>query len=316
MDVSLRKLREIVKDRKAWRAAGKPGVLHFMGSQRVKHDWATEQQQNESRTRKWNCYLSQKSRCRHLGIIQEVILNSLPLEWGRGTGSSTFWNALKVRVHGGRAGGPWNVKCWHQTQVRVSRVRCILERSSGYELKGRSPKNTGLREPSLEHLQPSWEWGSGSFSFRYSQGSLPAWAIMQDRVPTATPCGLEKQQQALSILNMEVKSKSLSCVQLWETIVYTVHGILQTRTLEWVAFPFSRGSSRPKDRTQVSCIAGRFFTSWATRKAPSECGCGVKSTPFWIAMLRKKIKIGTSFWERHSLPGNKACWLLINRMGR
>ena len=38
MDVSLRKLPEMVKDRKAWRAAGKPGVLHFMGSQRVKHD--------------------------------------------------------------------------------------------------------------------------------------------------------------------------------------------------------------------------------------------------------------------------------------
>ena len=40
-----------------------------------------------------------------------------------------------------------------------------------------------------------------------------------------------------------------------------VHGILQVIILEWVAFPFSRGSSQPKDQTQVSCIAGRFFTS-------------------------------------------------------
>ena len=40
----------------------------------------------------------------------------------------------------------------------------------------------------------------------------------------------------------------------------SVHGILQTRILEWVAVPFSRGFSRPRDRTQVSCIAGRFFT--------------------------------------------------------
>ena len=40
-----------------------------------------------------------------------------------------------------------------------------------------------------------------------------------------------------------------------------IHGILQPRILEWVAFPFSRGSSQPRDRTQVSCIAGRFFTS-------------------------------------------------------
>ena len=48
---------------------------------------------------------------------------------------------------------------------------------------------------------------------------------------------------------------------------YTVHGILQARILEWVAFPFSRGSSQTRDRTQVSCNAGRFFTSRATRKA-------------------------------------------------
>ena len=47
---------------------------------------------------------------------------------------------------------------------------------------------------------------------------------------------------------------------------YTVHGILQARILEWVAFPFSRGSSQPRDQTRVSCIAGRFFTSWATRE--------------------------------------------------
>ena len=41
---------------------------------------------------------------------------------------------------------------------------------------------------------------------------------------------------------------------------YTVHGILQARILEWVAFHFSRGSSQPRDRTQVSHIAGGFFT--------------------------------------------------------
>ena len=48
---------------------------------------------------------------------------------------------------------------------------------------------------------------------------------------------------------------------------YTVHGILQARILEQVAFPFSRGSSQPRDQTQVSSIAGGFFTSWATREA-------------------------------------------------
>ena len=58
-----------------------------------------------------------------------------------------------------------------------------------------------------------------------------------------------------------------SCPTLCDPMDYTVCGILQTRILAWVAFPFSRGSSQPRDQTQVSCTAGRFFTSWATREA-------------------------------------------------
>ena len=50
----------------------------------------------------------------------------------------------------------------------------------------------------------------------------------------------------------------------------SVHGILQKRILEWVAISFSRGSSRPRDRTWVSRIAGRRSTLWATRKAHHE----------------------------------------------
>ena len=90
----------------------------------------------------------------------------------------------------------------------------------------------------------------------------------------------------------KVKVKSLSHVWLWDPMDcslpgssahgifqarvlewgaiarnYTVHGILQARILEWLAFPFSRGSSQPRDQAQVSHIAGRFFTSWATREA-------------------------------------------------
>ena len=49
---------------------------------------------------------------------------------------------------------------------------------------------------------------------------------------------------------------------------YTVHGILQARILEWVAVPFFRESSQPKDRTQVSHFAGEFFTSWVTKEGP------------------------------------------------
>ena len=49
----------------------------------------------------------------------------------------------------------------------------------------------------------------------------------------------------------------------------SVHGILQARVLEWVAIPFPRGSSWPRDRTQVSCPEVRFSTLWATREAHS-----------------------------------------------
>ena len=47
---------------------------------------------------------------------------------------------------------------------------------------------------------------------------------------------------------------------------FSVHGIFQARVLEWVAISLSRGSSRPRNRTQVSHIAGRHCTVWATRK--------------------------------------------------
>ena len=50
-------------------------------------------------------------------------------------------------------------------------------------------------------------------------------------------------------------------------ILYQLSHKESPRILEWVTYPFSRGSSRPRNWTRVSCIAGRFFTSWATREA-------------------------------------------------
>ena len=62
-----------------------------------------------------------------------------------------------------------------------------------------------------------------------------------------------------------------SCLTLCDTMecVHVVHGILQARTLERVTFPFSRGFLQPKDWTHVSGLAGRSFTSWATREITS-----------------------------------------------
>ena len=78
------------------------------------------------------------------------------------------------------------------------------------------------------------------------------------------------------ILNVLVKwsersEVAQSCPTLCDPVDYSlpgssVHGILQARILEWVAISFSRGSSRSRDQNQVSRIADRFFTDWATRE--------------------------------------------------
>ena len=64
-------------------------------------------------------------------------------------------------------------------------------------------------------------------------------------------------------------------------------GILQARMLEWVAFPFSRGSSQPRDWTQVSRIAGRFSTVWATREAHLMVGVTQKKERKWAKYFRQ-----------------------------
>ena len=64
-------------------------------------------------------------------------------------------------------------------------------------------------------------------------------------------------------------SISSSCPTLCNPMDCTVHGILQAKILECVAFHFSRGSSQARDQTQVSHIAGRYFTRWASRESPN-----------------------------------------------
>ena len=78
--------------------------------------------------------------------------------------------------------------------------------------------------------------------------------------PGPTKEGLELELPVAAPDPVKVKVAQ-SCLTLCNPMDYTVHGILQARIPEWVAFPFSRGSSQPRDQTQVSRIAGRFFTS-------------------------------------------------------
>ena len=66
---------------------------------------------------------------------------------------------------------------------------------------------------------------------------------------------------------------------------FSIHGILQARILEWVTISFSRGSSRPRYRTLVSCIGGRRFNLWATREDHDKPRCILNSRD--IALLTK-----------------------------
>ena len=76
------------------------------------------------------------------------------------------------------------------------------------------------------------------------------------------------------------------CPTLCNPMDYTVHGILQARILEWVAFPLCRGSPQPRDRTQVSGIAAGFFASWATGK-PKNTEVGSLSLLQWLFPTQK-----------------------------
>ena len=73
-------------------------------------------------------------------------------------------------------------------------------------------------------------------------------------------------EQSDSVVHTDMKVLvAQECLTLRDPVDYSppgssVLGILLPRILEWVAMPFPRGSSRPRDQTQVSCIAGRFFT--------------------------------------------------------
>ena len=91
-------------------------------------------------------------------------------------------------------------------------------------------------------------------------------------------------------------------------------GLFQARILEWAAVPFSRGSSQPRDRNQVSCIAGRFFTIWATREIP------VLTGKEWLKHLTGKLRgnhlvmvtqpLILCHLVKGSPRGRRACFLL------
>ena len=103
-------------------------------------------------------------------------------------------------------------------------------------------------------------------------------SLLQGIVPTqGSNLGLLHCRWILYHLSHQKKKKKKEVAQLCPTLCdptdcsllgSSIHGIFQARVLEWVAISFSRESYQPRDRTQVSHIAGRFLTVWVIREAP------------------------------------------------
>ena len=113
----------------------------------------------------------------------------------------------------------------------------------------------------------------------WKQGVEPG---SSSRVGVGCPVSLRGWDRVRKGKERKVKATQ-SCPTLCDPMDYAVHGVLQTIILEWVAFPFFRDSSQPRDWTQVSHIAGRFSTSWAIREArakaiskPSQLKCPIR----------------------------------------
>ena len=130
-------------------------------------------------------------------------------------------------------------------QIQVS---CIVGDSLPAEPQGK-PKNTGMG--SLSFLQ------EGFLSQELNWGLLHCrWILYQ----------LSYQGSPDNVITLERKSEvAQSCLTLCDPMDCSlpgssVCGIFQAIVLEWIAISFSRGSSRPRDQTRVSCIAGRCFT--------------------------------------------------------
>ena len=108
-----------------------------------------------------------------------------------------------------------------------------------------------------------------------------------------------------------------SCPALYDPMGFSllgssVQGILQTGILEWVAIPFFRESSWPRDRIQVSWVAGRFFTIWANRKPPhpSHPPKMEEYVNFrkWGIQDAKVVFVKTNIYFSSGCPPN-FCWL-------
>ena len=135
-------------------------------------------------------------------------------------------------------------------------------------------------------IQKVWPWGT---RWRCRPGVGLSARTQHSQVP---PLAEEWQRQCPSLSRVQLCSPT-DCSSPGSS----VHGILQPRILEWVAISSSKGSSSLRDWTQVSCIAGKLFTVWATREAFSRTGLNSRKDCFILGKLLSML--GYVFFKLH-----------------
>ena len=166
--------------------------------------------------------------------------------------SSSLWTELCISLPNSRVKGL--TQMWLYLVFGSSRRKSKSIRSLGnsHNLKGLGSSQEETPESSLS--AHAWRRGQDG-------------SCLQARKPETNPGNCHFLLQCV-----KVKSESeiaQSCPTLCDPMdcslpCSSIHGIFQARVLDWVAISFSKGSSWPRDQTQVSCIIGRCFTVWAT----------------------------------------------------
>ena len=154
----------------------------------------------------------------------------------------------------------------------------------------------------FKHILASQGSGGGLFTKSCLTLGTP-WTVWDLSHPGIEPKSPVLQAQSLLTCyegTPKVKVKvAQSCLTLCHSMDYTVHGILQARILEWVAFPFSRGSSQPRDRTQVSTLQVGSLPVFLKRMVERE---GVRGSGRNREKTSEPLALGLSLRERRLRP--------------
>ena len=151
-------------------------------------------------------------------------------------------------------------------KFRISKNKCVSKKQKKKK-KTTHPEMKGIR--SLSHQRKGeqrWKWWVMFHFWNHLCHSIACLSGSPNSQDRSTCVGIIRCCRVWFYFSSLLwKWKESPSVMSDSLQPHGVLGILQARILEWVAFPFSRGSSQPRNWTRVSCIAGKFFTSWVTR---------------------------------------------------